>query len=202
MKTAQFAPLAFASALLILSACSNDTAAPPTDEEEETAATLHEVMVEQIDQHADELWEISNTALNETAGIDPSLLTDAQWDEMAMRAGEVEKGARTLAAMDPIVVARPGVKISDEDIEGGHSAAQVQGFVDADPQLFRDLSDTLAGHMAQIVTASRNRDAEALAPLVDQLDGVCESCHLNYWYPEQRELVEQYQRAGINSPAE
>ena len=29
------------------------------------------------------------------------------------------------------------------------------------------------------------------SPIIDSLDGVCEGCHLDYWYPDQKALVEK-----------
>jgi len=33
-------------------------------------------------------------------------------------------------------------------------------------------------------------------PSRDQLDGVCESCHLEFWYPSQKKLVDAIRKAG------
>ena len=86
----------------------------------------------------------------------------------------------------------PGVKISDEGIVGGHTAAQVQSGIDKDPQALRDMAQTLAVHMDDLAKAARERDIDRAALLINQLDSVCESCHLEFWYPDQKELVEQY----------
>ena len=93
--------------------------------------------------------------------------------------------------MDPLTVAKPGVKISDEGIPGGHTAAMVQARFDQDPQKLRDLANALASHMGELVAATRAHDAAKAGPLIDQLDCVCESCHLEFWYPDQKALVEE-----------
>ena len=93
--------------------------------------------------------------------------------------------------MDPLVVASPGVKISDEDIPGGHTAAQVQGRFDRNPEKLREMADVLAVHTGDLAAAARAHDAARAGALVDQLDPVCESCHLEFWYPDQKALVEE-----------
>jgi mevalonate kinase len=190
------AALAAACACLALAACNQ----APEEASTPAAPTLHAVMKEQIDANADALWDVTNAAIDNDAMIDPAKLDDAKWAQIVELSGEVEAGARTLAALDPIVVAAPGVKISDSDIEDGHSAAQVQGFVDADPATFRNLATTLGDHMQELGAAARSRDTENLARLVNQLDGVCETCHLSYWYPEQAELVRSIRQAGGDDP--
>ncbi len=92
------------------------------------------------------------------------------------------------------------MKISDEDVEGGSSAAQVQTNIDARPEEFRQFAGVLSAHMADLAAAAKAHDAEKLTPLVDQLDGVCESCHLEFWYPEQKVLVESIRQANGDDP--
>ncbi|MEO7553722.1 MAG: hypothetical protein ABIT10_07980 [Alteraurantiacibacter sp.] len=190
------AALAAACASLALAACNQtpeEPAAPPTP-------TLHEVMKDQIDFNADALWDVTNLAIANDASLDPAKLDDAKWAQIVDLSGKVEAGARALAAMDPIVVAAPGVKIADSDIEDGHTAAQVQGFVDADPATLRNLATTLGDHMQALTVAARAKDTDTVARLVNELDGVCETCHLSYWYPEQAELVRSIRAAGGDDP--
>ena len=165
--------------------------------EEEPAApalTFHEVMKDGIDRNADALWDISNQAIGERAGIDPARMTDARWDQLADRAEAVHRAALEIVAMDPLVVARPGVKISDEDIPGGHSAAQVQARFDREAAKLRELAGALASQTGDLATAARAHDAARAGALVDQLDPVCESCHLEFWYPDQKAAVEELLR--------
>ncbi|MGC1271048.1 MAG: hypothetical protein WA842_10675 [Croceibacterium sp.] len=180
-------PYAMIPALALLGACSADKqpAAPATQ-------TFHEVMKDKVDVNADALWDVANAAIGEEGGIDPTKMTDAQWTQIATRAEAVQQAALEIARMDPVVLARPGVKISDEGIPGGHRAAQVQGQIDANPQGLRDMANVLAVHMGDMAKAARAHDAPRAGPLIDQLDTVCENCHLEYWYPTQKALIEKY----------
>ncbi len=191
------AALAAACACLALAAC-NQT---PEEPAEPAAPTLHEVMKEQVDFNADALWDVTNTAIDGNADLDPTKLDDAKWAQIADLASKVEAGARTLAAMDPIVAAAPGVKIADSDIENGHTAAQVQGYLDADPATFRNLALSLADTMAEMQTAAMGRDVATAGRIANELDGVCETCHLSYWYPEQAAEVRSIRQAGGDDPA-
>ena len=180
--------------LLALAACSQNS----PDEAE--PATLHEIMTAEIDEPADALWDVSNAAIGDEAGIDPALMDDERWEQIAVLAERVAAGAQRIAALDPIVVTRDGVEVADADIEGGHSAAQVQAAVDANPELLRELAESLGTHVTELAAAARAHDAARAGPLIDQLDGVCETCHLNFWYPEQKDLVEQFQNEGLVDP--
>ena len=172
--------------LALVAACSSESEEPAVP-----ALTFHEVMKDKVDKNADELWDISNAAIGDAAGIDPAKMTDERWAQIEAKATAVQQAALEIATMDPLVAAKPGVKISDEGIPGGHTAAMVQERFDKDPQKLRDLANALARHTGDLATAARAHDAAKAGPLIDQLDGVCESCHLEYWYPDQKALVEE-----------
>ena len=157
--------------------------------------TFHEVMKGGVDKHADELWDMTNKWIGEKAGLDPSKMKDKDWDALAAKADEVQKAALQITTLNPIVVVKPGVKIGDEGLPGGHTGAMVQARIDKDPQHLRDMAGVLAQHMADLAKAARARDAAKAGPMIDQLDGVCEDCHLDFWYPDQKELVNKYRNA-------
>jgi len=183
--------LLLAPAMLLMSGCKQEQPAQPAAE-----LTFHEIMKDEVDKNADELWDISNKAIGDRAGLDPAKMTDETWTQIADRAEAVQRAALKIATMNPIVVVKPGVKISDEGIPGGHTGAQVQERMDKNPDTLRDLANALARHTGDIAKFARAHDAASIGPLIDQLDGVCEDCHLEYWYPDQKELVNRIRNEG------
>lgn len=176
-----------AASLAVVGACSQKKEQPAA-----APLTLHELMKDQVDVNADALWEVSNAAIGETAGLDTSKMTDATWAQIEQRATAVQRAALEIARLDPIIVAKPGVTIADEGVEGGDTAAGVQVAIDKDPQKLRDFAQALAVHVGDIAAAAKVHDAARAGPLIDQLDSVCEDCHLEFWYPGQKALLEQY----------
>lgn len=173
--------------LAVVAACSAEK-----KEEAAPQLTLHEVMKDKVDKNADELWEISNAALNDEAHLDPKLMTDERWGQIEQRATALQQAALELSGLDPIVVVKPGVKIADEGVPYGDTGAEVQANVDKDPQKLRDFANALAVHAGDIATAAKNRNFQRAGLLIGELDAVCEDCHLEYWYPSQKELLKQY----------
>lgn len=185
-------PLAFALPLsaLALSACSgseqaDEPAKPPQ-------MTLNEVMRNEIDLRADAVWEIGNAAIDDQAGLDPAKMTNAKWNELAQHATSLQQGAIHLATLNPIIVVKQGERIADEGVPYGDSAVDVQAGIDRNPQGLRDMANGLASHMAELAIAARAHDGVKAGALISQIDGVCEDCHLSYWYPSQKELVDQF----------
>jgi cytochrome c556 len=178
---------------LLLAGCSKKQEAPQ-------ARTLHEIMKDEVDVRADDVWAIGNAHIGADAGIDASTMTDDDWKKLASAAVNLQQAALDLASLkDPIVVVKPGVKIADEGVPGGDSAASVQQNVDKDPQGFRDHANSLAADMADLAKAANAHNAAAAGPIINQLDSVCESCHLDFWYPSQKALVNAIREEGGDS---
>jgi hypothetical protein len=62
------------------------------------------------------------------------------------------------------------------------------------------MANVLAVHAGDIASAARAHDDARAGMLIDQLDGVCENCHLEFWYPNQKTYIEKIRRSGGNDP--
>ena len=181
---------------LMLAGCSKKQEQPPQQ------TTLHQIMKTEVDPRADDVWAVGNAHMDKDAGLDGSTMTDADWAKLASTAANLKQGALDLAALpDPIVVVQPGGKIAYQDDPGGDKPEAVQKNVDQDPQGVHDLANALAQHMDDLIAAANKHDAAAAGTLLDQLDGVCESCHVKYWYPSQKALIESLNKLNNEKPA-
>jgi cytochrome c556 len=180
---------------LVLTGCSKKAEQPPK------RTTVHEVMKDEVDTRADDVWAVGNAHMTEDAGINGATMTDADWTKLAKAATTLHDAALDLASLpDPLTVVKPGAKIAFEDTDWGDKATSVQRNVDQDPQGLRDLANALAQHGADITAAARKHDAAAAGKLVNELDGVCESCHVKYWYPSQRALIDKIRQNSGEDP--
>jgi cytochrome c556 len=176
-------------ALALLAACSHKN--EQQEQQAQAAPTFHDVMKDQVDKHADEVWDVTNPAVGDKGGIDPTKMTDAMWSQLAQDAIAVQEGAQQIAQMNKITVIRPGETIADAGVPGGHRPEEVQAQIDNNPHGLRDHAANLAATMGDLVKAAQAHDAAKAGPIIDSLDGVCEGCHLDYWYPDQKALVEK-----------
>jgi hypothetical protein len=128
-------------------------------------------------------------------------MTDADWSKLASAATTLQQAALDLVALpEPVVVVKPGGKIAYEDTDWGDSAASVQRNIDKDPQGLKNLANSLAQHGADLAQAAGKHDAAAAGELINELDGVCESCHVRYWYPSQKALVDSIRKSTGEDP--
>jgi len=184
-------------ALAMLATCSSPKDGKP---DETNAPTVHELMTRKIDVDADAIWSIGNAAINDRALLEPARMDEKDWQGLEQAAQRLAGDAATLATLDPVVVTRPGVRIADEGVEGAPSPAEIQAHIKRDTDVYRSLARSLAGHSARLAAAARAREPSRAGHLINELDGVCESCHLEFWYPEQKALVEALE-AGAGPPA-
>jgi hypothetical protein len=168
--------------------CSSEKQAEPAKPE---PTTVHEFMVERIDPDADAIWAIGNAAISEDASIDPALMTDKNWTDLKAAADRMAGHARALENLDPLVVVKPGMKIADEGTQGAPTPAMIQAHLEKDTDVFRALADSLTTHGTDLSAAAAKKDAVTAGRLINEMDGVCESCHLEFWYPEQKELMKK-----------
>jgi hypothetical protein len=180
---------------LLLSGCQKKAEAPPAK------TTLHEVMKDEVDTRGDDVWAVGNAHIDGDAGLDGASMTDADWTRLAAAATSLRQAALDIVNLPkPLVVVKPGTKIAYEDTSWGDSAASVQANVDKDPQGLIDLANALAQHGADIATAAGKHDAETAGRLINELDGVCESCHVKYWYPSEKALIDSIRKTSGEDP--
>jgi hypothetical protein len=173
---------------LFAGACSSQDKA---DKAEVEPTTIHEFMLTRIDPDADAIWAIGNAAIAEDASIDPAKMTDADWTKLGAAADRMAGHARLLENLDPVLVALPNAKIADEGTEGAPTRGQIQAHLEKDTDVFRSLADSLTTHATDLSAAAAKKDFANAGRLINEMDGVCESCHLEFWYPEQRDLMKK-----------
>ena len=128
------------------------------------------------------IWDIGNAAMDETGSLDPAQMEAVHWAALADAAAQLEVEGRRMAAAETIRAAAPD-NMATEEFEV--SMADVQRFIDADPQGFRALGAQFADYSARLRAAALTEDVTAASELVAGVDTACAECHARYWYAEQ-----------------
>jgi cytochrome c556 len=149
------------------------------------ASNLHDVMKNVVAVQAQVIWDVGNQAQDDKGDPDPSKLKPADWGRIIAASKQVSAAARSLAQNEHLVVAPAGQKIEGEG-PSSFGAKQVQAVIDANPQTFRAFAQALSISMDQILAAAQTKDATKLLDSSGTLDKVCEDCHLQFWYPDQK----------------
>jgi len=166
----------FALVPLALAAC-----VTPALTQELAPLDVRHVMQAEINPAIVAIWDVGNNASDENGVLDGAQMTPQAWDAIAAAAAELAASSDRMAAATEIHAASPG-NMATEDYEV--PMTQVQGYIDADPQGFRNFAASFATLSRQLETAARTRDAATAGELVATMDAACAACHDRYWYAE------------------
>ena len=173
-----------AVALLVAAACSNARRAEP---ELVAPATIKDIMDSMVEPSADFIFD-SVAEIGDEHGISQKAPeTDEEWKEVRRRAVQLLE-APNLLTMPGRKVARPGERSENPEVE--LQPEQMQTLVDRDPALFRTRARALQDAAQSALQAIDAKNPKALFDAATTLDKACESCHLQYWYPNDKRAQE------------
>ena len=109
-------------------------------------------------------------------------------------------------------IPRPFAPPGDENNSSGPEAtelspAQIKAKLEADPVLWNAKIEALRNVGLEILEIVKNRKTDELFKAGGNLNQACEACHLEYWYPGDKALLEKVDRGlqdlyGSKAPAE
>jgi hypothetical protein len=202
--------LARAATLLLLAQClltqcsSQPAPAPASNANAAPAAltpvlSVKELMEHIIDPTADWIFDAAVIDVTASGTTTTAPKTDEDW----LR---VERGAMLLAEASnllkmPRAMAPPGTA-GTTPLNPGEPAPELSpGEIEAKVSANRDLWNTRADELRTVALASltvvKARNVDGLFQIGSDIDKACENCHLEFWYPGDKEavLADQKKRA-------
>jgi cytochrome c556 len=79
-----------------------------------------------------------------------------------------------------------GGKLEDDHVEGNAKLEDIVANLARDQASFAAAARTLQTAALAVLAAIDARDLQRIGETGSALDAACESCHLNYWYPNQK----------------
>ena len=147
-------------------------------------ASIQELMDAVIDPSADALWDSVSITETVKGTVFHQPHTDEEWQEARRHAIALIEGTNLLV-MDGRKLVAPGSPVLDQGTSGVLSAEEGQKKFDAQHPTFVQFAKALREAGTQMLTAIDKKDATAMMNAGAAMDGVCESCHLTFWYPNQ-----------------
>ncbi|MBS0367158.1 MAG: hypothetical protein JSR67_15180 [Proteobacteria bacterium] len=171
------------AAAIGIGACSSKMppTATPAAQPFHPTATIQELMEEQVDPSADALWDSVAIIESQSGTEDRHPRTDAEWHAVRTRAVTLIEATNLLSI--------PGRRVRSGEAAGGPGElppAEIQRRIDASPDTFVRFAGVLQEAARQALVAIDARNAQGLMDAGAVIDVACESCHLTYWYPDQR----------------
>lgn len=186
---------------LASSECSRPAAAPaaaPSDLK--PVVTIKELMENVIDPIADNVFDAVSTDVGPKGIVETKPTTDDDWAKVRIGAVTLAEGSNLLKMV------RSVAPVGDRNNSGGPNAPelspdQIQAKIDGDRALWNKHADELRDEGLKIMEIVKARNSDALFAAGSRLDRVCENCHLEYWYPGDKQAVleDEQKRATLPS---
>lgn len=158
------------------------TAATPDTPALAPSATVQDLMKDWVDPSADALWAAVGTVVTQSGTEERQPRTDEEWATARRQALMLTEAAQLLQQHGRRV-APPSTLLEDAHVAGILTATEIQAAVDRDQAHFRRLATALQAAGTEAVAATEARDAPRLMNAGERIEHACESCHTQFWYP-------------------
>lgn len=171
-------------------------AAPSLDSSLAPTLSVKELMEHVIDPTADWIFDAAVIDISHKGVTETKPLSDEDWLK-------VERGGYLLAESTNLLkIPRPMVPPDEESKahqpgEPELPPEQIQAKIEKDRALWYKHADGLKAAALDAVQVAKARDFDGLFKVGDRVDKACEACHLEYWYPGDRDAVLKDQNSRI-----
>jgi len=158
--------------------------------------SVKELMADMIDPLADNIFDAVWWDVSPKGTIEHRPRTDDEWEKVRIGAVTIAEGIYLLKVPRPF--APPG-DVNNSVGPGAPelSPTQIKEKVDRDPVLWNAKIEALRNVGLATLQAVKRKDVDALFQAGADLDAACEECHLEYWYPGDKETVLRERRARV-----
>ena len=155
--------------------------------------SVKELMRDMLDPASDFIFDAVKIEIGRTGTVERAPKTEKDWEKIRIGAVTIAEGVYLLKIPRPF--APPG---DQNNSTGEHptelSPAQIQAKLEADPVLWNAKIEALRNVGLEVLELVKRKDVKELWEAGDNLDQACENCHLQYWYPGDKALLEKLDR--------
>jgi hypothetical protein len=147
-------------------------------------ASIQELMDAVIDPSADALWDSVSITQTKKGTVFHQPHTDEEWQEARRHAIALIEGTNLLI-MDGRKLVASGSAVLDQGTSGVLSAEEGEKVFDSKHGTFVQFARALREAGEQMLASIDKKDSAGMMNAGAAMDGICESCHLTFWYPNQ-----------------
>jgi hypothetical protein len=148
--------------------------------------TVKEIMKGIVDPSSKEIWESVGTESGPKGIVEKSPKTDDEW-------AKIEGDALMLAEVANLLK-MPGRHVGLPEQANQKTVAdapeltpaQIEEKITKDRAAWEKKADALQATSVKARAAAKAHDKDALLTVGEEIDNACESCHLVYWYPDEK----------------
>jgi hypothetical protein len=156
--------------------------------------SVKELMRDMLDPASDFIFDSVKVSFTKNGTIETVPKTDQDWEKIRIGAVTLAEGVYLLK------IPRPFAPPGDENNTSGPeptelTPAQIKAKLEADPVLWNAKIEALRNVGLEVMEIVKNRKVDELWDAGDNLDQACESCHVQYWYPGDKALLQKVDAA-------
>jgi hypothetical protein len=176
----EYSAIAVISSLLAACGPPNPSAVEPPSSLR-PMASIQELMQAEVDRSADGVWNAVAEVSSKNGTEEHRPQTPEEWAEVRLSAITLIE-AGNLLAMDG---RRVGAKEFPAEADGALDSKQIQALIEARRSQFNAFAAALRDTGQTALAAIDAMDPASLVKAGGAIEGVCEACHLTFWYPNQ-----------------
>jgi hypothetical protein len=157
-------------------------------------ATIKDIMHSVVNPSGEFVFQSVQEIADEHGIREKAPKTDAEWEDVRDRLMILLDAPKLLTA-EGRMAARPRDRSKNPQVE--NEPAEVQKLLDSDRSGFIRRAARLHDAAAVAIKAVDAKDTAALFRALDGIDKACESCHLHYWYPNDKRAQEAAREDGL-----
>ena len=174
-------------------ASAGSSGSPPLWGDLKPIVSVKELMRDMLDPAADYIFDAVKVEFTKAGTIEHSPKTEQDWDRIRFGAVTLAEGVYLLK------IPRPFAPPGDENNSSGPDAtelspAQIKAKLEADPVLWNAKIEALRNVGLEVLEIVKHKKVDELWEAGDNLDKACETCHIQYWYPGDKALLEKVDR--------
>lgn len=189
------AAVLFASALAfqcVSKPAQTTSAEPSVDASLTPILSVKELMEHMIDPTADFVFDAVAVDISAKGSVETKPVSDEDWLKVERGALQLAESTNLLKMKRPIVPTGEEILPSDPGKPAPElPPAEIQARIDKDRSLWNKYADGLREASLESFKIAKARNVDGLFEAGNKIDKACEACHLEYWYPGDKEAVEK-----------
>lgn len=166
---------------------------PPADTPYRMDNAIQDVMESVVAPSADILFDAVATDITAAGVNEKRPTTDDDWEKVEHAAVNLIEGVNMIK-MPGRLIARPGQKTKSEGPDAPElTAEEIAAKINMDRGKFLNYANTLQEQAVKTLDIIHKKDAQGLFNIGEDIDNACEGCHLEYWYPNDKQARAAYE---------
>jgi hypothetical protein len=163
----------------------------------ESAVSIRELMTSLVDPLADNIFDAVGVEITPAGAVETAPKTDEDW-------AKIDQGAIVLAeASNLLKLPRKAAPAHDYVAKnpGELPPAEIDANIEMNRAAWNAYANGLRTEALKVREVVTARNTQALYQAGSDIDRACENCHIAFWYPNERALVEKNRNSKVFSTA-